>query len=143
MIMMIAICVSSAAFGQTQMSKDPKVEAQIIALEKAGWEAWKNKDAAWYQTNLAADVMHVSGSGVANKAQLISSLADCDVKSVALSDFKLLMITKDSALITFVGRQEAVCGGKPQPAIVRASAAYAKRGGKWLNVFYTEVPASE
>ncbi len=45
MILMIAIGVSSVAFGQTKMSKDNSVEAQIIALEKAGWEAWKNKDA--------------------------------------------------------------------------------------------------
>ncbi len=48
MILMIAIGVSSVAFGQTKMSKDSKVEAQIIALEKAGWEAWKNKDTSWY-----------------------------------------------------------------------------------------------
>ncbi len=47
MILMIAIGVSSVAFGQTKMSKDSKTEAQIIALEKAGWEAWKNKDASW------------------------------------------------------------------------------------------------
>ena len=42
MIMMIAIAASSVALGQTTMSADSKVEAQIIALEKAGWEAWKN-----------------------------------------------------------------------------------------------------
>ncbi len=34
MILMIAIGVSSVAFGQTKMSKDSKTEAQIIALEK-------------------------------------------------------------------------------------------------------------
>jgi hypothetical protein len=51
------------------------------------------------------------------------------------------MINKDAALITFTGMQEAVCGEKTQPATVRASSLYAKRGGKWLNVFYTEVPA--
>ena len=39
MILMIAIGASSVAFGQTKMSKDSKVEPQIIALEKAGWEA--------------------------------------------------------------------------------------------------------
>jgi hypothetical protein len=61
MILLIAIGVSSIAFGQTKMSKDAgnSVEAQIIALEKAGWEAWKNKDSAWYQTNLAKDALHV------------------------------------------------------------------------------------
>ena len=47
MILMIALGVSSVAFGQTKMMTDPKTEAQLIALEKAGWEAWKNKDASW------------------------------------------------------------------------------------------------
>jgi hypothetical protein len=51
------------------------------------------------------------------------------------------MINKDAALITFTGMQDAVCGGKTQPATVRASSLYVKRNGKWLNVFYTEVPA--
>jgi uncharacterized protein (TIGR02246 family) len=37
--------------------------------------------------------------------------------------------------------QDAVCGGKTQPATVRASSVYVKRDGKWLNVFYTEIPA--
>jgi hypothetical protein len=40
-IMMIAIGVSSIAFCQTKMSKNPTIKAQIIALEKAGWKAWK------------------------------------------------------------------------------------------------------
>jgi hypothetical protein len=143
MILMIAISVSSIALGQAKMSKDTtnSVEARITALEKAGWEAWKNKDSAWYQTNLAEDALHVHGTGVSTKAQLISNLAACEVRSVSLDGFKFLMINKDAALITFTGMQDATCGGKSQPTTVRASSVYGKRGGKWLNVFYTEVPA--
>ncbi len=141
MILMIAIGVSSVAFGQTKMSKDSKVEAQIIALEKAGWEAWKNKDVKWFQTTLTDEALHVDGGGVTDKAQSIKAVADCEVKSVALDDFKFLMLDKNSAMITFVGTQEAVCGGKTQPSTVRASSVYVKRSGKWLNTFYTETPA--
>ncbi len=43
MILMIAIGVSSFAYGQAKMAKDSKVEAQIIALEKQSWQEWKNK----------------------------------------------------------------------------------------------------
>ena len=143
MILMIAIGVSSIAFGQTKMSNDSKVEAQIIALEKAGWEAWKNKDAKWFQTNQTDDALSVHSDGVTDKAQGIKTLADCEVKSVGLTDFKFLMLDKNSAVITFVGTQDAVCGGKTQPSTVRASSVYVKRGGKWLNAFYTEVPAAQ
>ena len=143
MMLMIAIGASSVAFGQTKMSQDGKVEAQIIALEKAGWEAWKNKDVSWFQTNQADDALTVHADGVTNKSQAIKDVAACEVKSVSLDDFKFLMIDKDAALITFVGTQDAVCAGKAQPATVRASSVYAKRGGKWLNVFYTEIPVAQ
>ncbi len=143
MILMIAIGVSSVAYGQTKMSKDNSVETQIIALEKAGWEAWKNKDAKWFQANQTDDALSVHADGVTDKAQGIKDLPNCEVKSVSLDNFKFLMIDKDAALITFVGTQDAVCGGKAQPVTVRASSVYAKRGGKWLNVFYTEIPAAQ
>ncbi len=141
MILMIAIGVSSVAFGQTKMSKDNSVETQIIALEKAGWEAWKNKDAKWFQANLTDDALSVRSDGVTDKAQNIKDLPNCEVKSVSLDGFKFLMLDKNSALITFTGMQDAVCGGKTQPSTVRASSVYVKRGGKWLNAFYTETPA--
>ena len=34
MILLIAVCISSIAFGQTKMSKAAKVEAEIIRLDK-------------------------------------------------------------------------------------------------------------
>ncbi len=63
MLMVIAIAASSAAFGQTKMSKDKNnsVETQIIALEKQGWEAWKNKNSSWFQIYLAEDALSVNG----------------------------------------------------------------------------------
>ncbi len=144
MILMIAIGVSSIASAQTKMSKDANnaVETQIIALEKAGWEAWKNKNGGWFQTNLTDDYLLVNSGGVENKSQIVKSTAtDCDVKSYALDNFKFIMLNKNSALITFTGMQDGVCSGKTIPATVRASSVYVKRGGKWLNAFYTETPA--
>ena len=141
MILMIAVAATSAAFGQTKMSKDSKVEAQIIALEKAGWEAWKNKDVSWFQNNLSADALHVDGAGVTNKSQSIKAVADCEVKSVSLDNFKFLMLDKNSALITFTGTQDGVCSGKTIPTTVYPTSVYVKRDGKWLNALYTETPA--
>ncbi len=144
MILMIAIGVSSVAYGQTKMSKDSKVEAQIIALEKAGWEAWKNKDAKWFQANLADDAMQVNGGGILNKSQIVKIAGtDCEVKSFSLDNFKFLMLDKNSALITFTGMQDGVCGGKTIPATVHSTSVYVKRGGKWLNALYTETPMTQ
>ena len=144
MILMIAVAATSAAFGQTKMSKDSKVEAQVIALEKAGWEAWKNKNGGWFQTNLTDDYLLVNSEGVNNKSEVVKSTAsDCEVKSYSLDNFKFVMLNKDAALITYTGMQNAVCGGKTLPTNVNSSAVYVRRGGKWLEALYTETPKAQ
>ena len=45
MILGIALTITSAAFSQKKMAGNTKVKDQIIALEKEGWEAWKNHNA--------------------------------------------------------------------------------------------------
>ena len=144
MILMIAIGVSSVAFGQTKMSKDNKVETQIIVLEKAGWEAWKNKNAAWFQANVTEDFLLVNSEGVSNKTQIVKSTAtDCDVRSYSLDNFKFVMLDKDAVLMTYTAKQDAVCNGKTIPANVRATVNYVKRGGKWLEAMYMETPMAQ
>lgn len=146
MILMIAIGSSSVAFGQTKISKNTNnsVEPQIIALEKAGWEAWKNKNAAWFQTNLTEEFLLVNSEGISNKAQIVKSTpTDCEVKSFALDNFKFVLLDKDAALLTYMAKQDAVCNGKTIPANVRASVNYVKRGGKWLEAFYMETPTAQ
>jgi len=143
-VLMIAIGVSSVAFGQTKMSNDAKVQTQILALEKASWEAWKNKNGGWFQTNLTDDYLLVNSEGVENKSQIVKSTAsDCDVKSYALDNFKFVMLNKEAALLTYTGMQDAVCSGKALPANVNSSAVYVKRGGKWFAALYMETPKAQ
>ena len=144
MIMMIAIAASSVALGQTTMSKDSKVEAQIIALEKAGWEAWKNKDSSWTRDNVTEEFLLVNSDGVSNKTQVVKSTAtDCKVKSYSLDNFKFVTLDKDSVLMTYTAMQDGVCSGKTIPANVRASVVYVKRGDKWLEALYMETPTAK
>ena len=75
MVSLIAIAALSFAFGQTKMSNGSKLEVQIIALEKAGWEAWKNKDSAWTRDNVTAEFLLVNSEGVSNKTQVVKSTA--------------------------------------------------------------------
>ena len=141
MIMMIAIAASSVALGQTTMSKDSKVLAQIIALEKAGWEAWKNKDSSWTRDNVTEEFLLVNSDGVSNKSQVVKSTAtDCEVKSYSLDNFKFVTLDKDSVLMTYTAMQDGVCSEKKIPANIRASVVYVKRGGKWLEALYMETP---
>lgn len=141
MILMIVISVSSATFGQVRTSEDATVEAQIIASEKAGWEAWKNKDAKWFQENMAEDLVDVTSDGVFTKADVIKGLpTDCEVKSVSLDNFKFVMLSNDVALLNYTATQDGVCLGKTLAPRVRVTVNYVKRNGKWLEAMYMETP---
>ncbi len=140
-IMMIAIAAASVAFGQRKLARDSKVEAKIIALEKAGWEAWKNKDSSWTRDNVTEEFLLVNSDGVSNKTQVLkSTAADCEVKSYSLDNFKFVTLDKDSVLMTYTAMQDGVCSGKTIPARVRATVVYVKRAGKWLEALYMETP---
>lgn len=131
--------LSTAGFGQTTISKNIKLEAQIIALDKSGWEAWKNKDATWFQTNTTEEFLSISSDGISTKADVIKSVpVDCNIKSYSLDDFKVIMLDKKTIVLTYVTTQDGICGGKKIPAQLRVSATYVKRGEKWLEAVYME-----
>ena len=133
---------TTTAFGQAAKAPDPKVEAQIIALEKAGWEAWRTKNVAWVQANVAPDIMIVNADGVKTKDYFMKeAVTECEIKSCSLADFKLVMLDENVALMTYTATQDGTCAGKAIPPKVRATVNYVKRGGKWLEAFYMEKPA--
>lgn len=132
------------SFRQTKASGFEKLKEQIIASEKAGWNAWKNKNAEWFKINTTKDFLNVSRDGISNKAQVVKSTAtDCKVKSVSINDFTFVMLNKETVVLTYIASQEGVCGNNKLAAKVRASATYIKQGGKWLEAFYVEAPLIE
>jgi hypothetical protein len=144
MILVIAIGALSTAFGQTKITDDSKLKGQIIALETAGWEAWKNKDSSWTRDNVTAEFLLINSDGVSNKAKVIKATAtDCEVKGYSLDNFNFVILDKDSVVMTYTAKQHGVCNGKTIPANVRASVVYVKRGAKWLESLYMETPTAQ
>jgi hypothetical protein len=144
LILMMAICASSVSISQRKIPENTKLKTQIIALEQAGWQAWKNKDTAWYKANATEEFFQVFGDGILNRADIIKLTAtECDVKSFSLADFKFVQLSESVTLLTYVATQDAVCGGKQNTPKVRVSVNYVKRSGKWLEAFYMETPVTE
>ncbi len=59
-ILFVTLVFNTAPFAQTIISKAAKLEAKIIALEKTGWNAWKNKDAEWFKTNTTGEFLSIN-----------------------------------------------------------------------------------
>lgn len=148
-IVVLTIAAVTSALGQTNNkggvdTRNDSVKETLIALEKQAWEGWKNKDGKFFQSFLSEDTIAVSSSGVDNKAKIVSDISssNCEVRSYSLDNFNLVMLDKNTAILTFKGVQDFTCGGKAGPPMVWGSSVYVKRGGKWLNAFHQETPVT-
>lgn len=138
-ILLGVLAFTTQGFGQTKPTKDESLKAHIIALDIAGWEAWKNKDVTWFQDNTAEDFISISAEGISNRAEVIKSVpVDCDIKSYSLDDFKFMKLNKNTVVIIYIATQDGTCSGKKMSAKVQASVTYVKRAGKWLEAVYME-----
>ena len=133
---------AASAFGQTK--RDNSTEAEIVALEKRAFEAWKNKDKRFFEEHMAEDGQYLDPNGVGGKAQYVRAIIDnnCTINGYALDQTKVAMLGQDTALLTYKYTYDIVCGGKPEAGLLWASTIYVKRGGKWLIAFHQEVAAA-
>ena len=130
----------------TPKPKPPRVtkaqlQKQLVDLETAMWNAWKNKDACVFEKNLSADSVLVDGNGVSGKASIAGGISACNVTSFSLSDWKMTKLNANTALLTYKGTQSGTCGGTALPSTVWASSIWAKRKGVWVATFHQETPA--
>ena len=142
---LIVICIATqVVFGQTNMLDDKNIESQIISLEKAGWEAWKNNNAEWFQSNTTEEFLSISTLGVSDKEQVVNSTPTaCDVKSVSIDNFKFVMLSENTVVLTYIAIQDGVCGEKKLAEKIRVAVNYVKRNGKWLEALYMETPMAK
>ena len=145
LMFLIVFCIATTVvFGQTNMLDDKNIESQIISLEKAGWEAWKNNNADWFQSNTTEEFLSINSSGVSDKEQVVNSTPTaCDVKSVSIDNFKFVMLSENTVVLTYIAIQDGVCGEKKLAEKIRVAVNYVKRNGKWLEALYMETPMAK
>ena len=113
------------------------LEETLIAREKEVWERIKKKDGAGFATYLAEDQIYVKDKGVHTKAETVKGISEADAADLTLDDWKVLMIDKDAAVVTYKATPKAMACG-PEPVAQRNSTVWVKRGGKWLAVFHQD-----
>ena len=119
----------------------PTKEA-LMTLEKSAYEAWKTKDAKFWDTFLTDDFVGYGMTGRLDTTAAIKeySGADCVVKSYALSDDQMTLLGADAAVITYKTTYDATCGGQKMPANTWAAGIYVRSGDKWKGAFHAETP---
>lgn len=116
-------------------------EADAIAKEKAIWEAIRVRDFDAFGNMLADDQVEVLDVAVYDKTASIAGVKDFEPSEVVFSDWKYLPIDKDAFVVVYTANMKGKYKGKEfAPQTVRASSAWANRGGKWVAAFHQECP---
>ena len=125
-------------------SAAPTTEA-LLALEKSAHEAFKNKDAKFWETFLANNFVGFGPEGRLDRAAAMKLYAgtDCDVKSVTVSDEKMTTYGTDAAILTTKVTTDGTCGGNKIPTDSYAASGFVRDGDKWKGVFHGEVAVTD
>jgi hypothetical protein len=121
---------------------DANVEA-MAAAERAGWEAWKSRDANKLGTGLTSNASFVGlfGNYDATKDDILKDWTggQCDIKSTNISDVSGQTISPTFGYIMFKGTPEGTCDGmKVEP--VYGTSFFVKEGDAWKLAFGFESP---
>ncbi|MBA3514616.1 MAG: nuclear transport factor 2 family protein [Pyrinomonadaceae bacterium] len=118
-------------------------ETEVIAKEKAIWDAIKNKDYETFGNMLAEDQIEVLPEEVRDKAASIAGVKEFEPTEITFSDWKYLPIDKDAVVLAYHVDLKGKSKGKEfPPQSVRASSAWVNRNGKWLAAFHQECVVS-
>lgn len=117
-------------------------ESDIIAKEKASWDAIKKKDWDGFAKMLANDYIEILDDGVHDKASALTGIKDFDLSDVTFADWKMMTIDRDAVILTYTATAKATFKGEAvPPGPYREVSAYVNRNGEWVTVFYQETLA--
>ena len=119
---------------------------ELIAVERSFYEGWKARSVAPLEANLGADAVAFGAFGVIERKAQIDGQAkanpNCTVKAYSLDNPRSLRVSGDAAVLYYTVSQDAVCGGAKVESPLANTSVYARRDGRWVNVFRTFAPVS-
>lgn len=138
---------NSNANTNTAAAAKPTPDAAIdamAAVEKAGWEAWRTKDASKFQSLTTSNLAFVDlfGNYTGTQADTIKvwTTGSCDIKSTSVTDTSGVMFTPTFGVLFFRASGDGTCEGmKVMP--VKGTSFYVKDGDTWKLAFGFESPA--
>jgi hypothetical protein len=118
----------------------------LVKTHQAGWEAFKAKDAKWFDANLASSFAFVDplGGWVGSKADAIKTWTEtmkCEgITKVSVSDGFASAVSPTVEILTLKGTSDGTCDGQKNGPLLQ-SAVYIKEGDAWKLAFMFESPA--
>lgn len=137
---------NSASNSNTAAPAAPAKSANTDALAKlhlGGWEAWKNKDAKFFEANMTSGFVFIDplGGYHGNKAETIKFWTEgmkCEgITKVGFTDAVATAVSPTVEILTGKGTADGTCDGQKNGDLY-TSAIYVKEGDAWKLAFMHE-----
>jgi hypothetical protein len=150
LLMTCGACVCEAqARRRRGAAREKSVEKTLVSYERRSWEAVKRKDYEAFESFLAEDFYDIFSNGqTVTKTELMRDyMRGVELVDYSLSKFKVVRLSSDAAIVVYEatahGAENSAMAhdiekGKVTEIHVAVTSAWARRGGRWLNVFYRE-----
>lgn len=118
----------------------------LAALDKGAWDAFKAKDAKFFEGFLADNFVGFGDDGKRpTRAEVIKMIGEnkCDLKNFSFSDTKVTMAGADAAVLTYKGTQEGTCDGQKVPSPIIIATVFVRSGDSWKAAYHNEVALIE
>ena len=138
---MTLIAVAPVCLAQASPAKPASNETAITDLETSAWEAYKNKQADAFKKLMSKDYYGEYAEGIKNLDTEAADMAKTDLRDYSLAGMKVVFPSADIAVITYKSTIHQTYEGKDLSGTYNSGSIWVKKGGKWLEVFHTEVKA--
>jgi hypothetical protein len=141
-VMLIAVVpVCLAQTSPAKPAKSASNETAITHLETSAWEAYKNKQTDAFKKLMSEDYCGEYAEGIKNLDREVADMAKTDLRDYSLADMKVVFPSADVAVVTYKATIQQTSEGKDTSGTFNSGSIWVKKGGKWLEVFHTEVKA--
>jgi hypothetical protein len=130
----IAVFFATVAISTAATNEDTMLEK-----EKVAWQAFKDKKPDDFKKLVSANVMAVYAEGVSDMQGELAAMQKWDMKSFAISDYKVTAEGSDTVVTTYRVAVEGTVGGKDQSGTYNAASVWKKQKGEWLAIFHTNI----
>ena len=128
-----------ALLATAAISTAASTEDMMMEKEKAAWQAFKDKKPDDFKKLVSAKVMAVYAEGMSDLQGELAAMQKWDMKSFAISDYKVTPDGSDTLVTTYKVKVEGTLDGIDQSGTYNAASVWKRHKGEWQAIFHTNI----
>lgn len=126
--------------GSTNSGSAEATVKELTALETRLWDAWKTRNRQTLEELFAADYYYVGDDGLEDRQAVFKEFdAGVALTSYEMGPITARQLTPDSWMLAYRAKMRGVITGGPVEREEMEASVWARRNGKWQEVFLHEV----